>query len=423
MGLSSTVTLTKLETLDYNIEKISRCDLDIANKERSNLLPWKGQFSPQLVESLLENYSSVGDVVLDPFMGSGTVLYECSLRGLNSLGVELNPAAVKMAQIYLLSLRSKRKRAQLLNYLDSIVIPIVGDEFDDFKLSYEKPSEINPLKLFDQFIDCFSEKLDTEHKLILETYLVLLDPNEKELSRKRAWNLWERLKKLVLNLPETKSKMQIFNGDCRLIPFEDNAVDIVITSPPYINVFNYHQQKRTSVEALGFDILSVAKTEIGSNRKYRGNRYLTVVEYCLDIFMVFKELHRVCKEGAKIIFVVGRESNVRKTSFYNSEIIATLAQQSLGLFVSGRHERSFKNRFGKIIKEDVLIIENPNKLLENGIDPRDVAYTVLHEGLKRAPKESQEDLAKALFEIQKVRPSPPYESSGVYPHFSKPKGR
>lgn len=33
---------------------------------------------------------------------------------------------------------------------------------------------------------------------------------------------------------------------------------LLITSPPYINVFNYHQKYRRSVEALGYDVLAIA---------------------------------------------------------------------------------------------------------------------------------------------------------------------
>lgn len=61
----------------------------------------------------------------------------------------------------------------------------------------------------------------------------------------------------------------MYHGDGRFpnpaIPF-----GLVLTSPPYINVYNYHQQYRASAEALGWDLLEVAKTEIGSNRKHPG---------------------------------------------------------------------------------------------------------------------------------------------------------
>src|SRR5438128_517596 len=66
--------------------------LNIDNKERSNLFPWNGQFSPQLVEALLEAYAPARGFVLDPFLGSGTVLHEAGRRGHPAFGSEVNPA-------------------------------------------------------------------------------------------------------------------------------------------------------------------------------------------------------------------------------------------------------------------------------------------------------------------------------------------
>src|SRR5438128_9096313 len=75
--------------------------LNIDNKERSNLFPWNGQFSPQLIEELLRTFAPSGGFVLDPLLGSGTVLYEAARLGHPAFGAEINPAALKMAQTYL----------------------------------------------------------------------------------------------------------------------------------------------------------------------------------------------------------------------------------------------------------------------------------------------------------------------------------
>ena len=415
LEFSSDIELTKLKSIAFDTSTISRGTLDIENKDRSNLLPWKGQFSPQLVESLLKSYSSPGDMVLDPFMGSGTVLYECDLLGLNSIGIELNPAAVKMAQIYLMSRISTEDRKKYINTIEKRISPFIAGNLPLFQKSNET---LGSFELFQQILECFSNKLSEEAKLIFETYLILIDPKEKELTQSRAQTLWRRLASLILNLPEANSSMKVFNGDCRSTPLRKNSIDLVITSPPYINVFNYHQQKRTPIEAMGWDVLSVARSEIGSNRKHRGNRYLTVTQYCLDMFKVFEELQRICKPKTKIIFVVGRESNVRKTSFFNSEIIASIVEQCLGFTVKGRHERAFKNRFGQFIKEDLLLIENPDSLLEDGLDPRKVAHRVLVGARKRAPKESKGDLTNAIAAVEDVMPSPAYESQAIHPRIS-----
>ena len=60
--------------------------LNIDNKQRSNLFPWNGQFSPQLVEVLLRTYAPPAGFVVDPFLGSGTVLHEAGRLGHRAFG-------------------------------------------------------------------------------------------------------------------------------------------------------------------------------------------------------------------------------------------------------------------------------------------------------------------------------------------------
>ncbi|MEN9613580.1 MAG: hypothetical protein RLZZ628_4394, partial [Bacteroidota bacterium] len=67
--------------------------LDVVQKKRSNLFNWRGQFTPQFVEYLLKQCSKTGDVVLDPFLGSGTLLQEALLNQRSGIGFEINPAA------------------------------------------------------------------------------------------------------------------------------------------------------------------------------------------------------------------------------------------------------------------------------------------------------------------------------------------
>ena len=400
--------LIKLKTINFDNSTISQNTLDIVNKERANLLPWKGQFSPQLIQSLLETYSKKTNKILDPFVGSGTVLYEASLMNLSATGIELNPAAVKMAQIYLLSHINIRKRQKYIKSVEQKIDPIIFENLPLFNQLTSNKSG-NSLELFCNIKNCLSKKMSLGTQLILETYLILLDPKERELTETKARLIWQKLKYLIINLPHTQSKLRMLHGDCRKTPLRKNSIDLIITSPPYINVFNYHQQKRTSVELMGWDILSIAKSEIGSNRKHRSNRYFTVIQYCLDMAMVLCELNRVCKPKAKLIFIIGRESNVKKTIFFNSEIIASIAKQVFGFNIKCRHERIFKNRYGQKIKEDLLVFENPIETLKNGVDPKQIAHHILTEASHRVPIEEKKAFAIAIESIDLIEPSPIYK--------------
>jgi hypothetical protein len=212
----------------------------------------------------------------------------------------------------------------------------------------------------------------------------------------------------MLSLPEAAAPVRLVNCDARRLPFGDKEVDFVVTSPPYINVFNYHQQYRRSVEALGWDLLAVAQSEIGSNRKHRQNRFLTVIQYCLDMTNVLAELRRVCKDGTRLVVIVGRESNVRKTRFFNGEIMAALACRCLDFSFVARQERIFTNRFGEQICEDLLHFQVTKESRRNAEEPRGLAREVLLAARQRTPEESREDLEEALRLVDDVQESPIY---------------
>jgi len=375
--------------------------LNIENKVRSNLLPWKGQFSPQLIELLLEKYSTDEFILFDPFLGSGTLLVEGVRRNLSVLGTEINPAAYHLSNIYSFCNLSVEDRRRL--FLD------FENEFslfhhDDYGLFQNDDKKNN--------IDILLKYLETGHrkdfKKLIQGLIILLDTYKNGSDNSKILIFWNKLKELILKLPFTFKKIDILNTDARNVQIDDNSIDLVITSPPYINVFNYHQQYRESAELLGDDVLKAARSEIGSNRKHRGNRFLTVIQYISDMYSVFIELERICKHQSKIVFIVGRESNVRKTSFYNSEIISSVAKIA-GFDIKFRQERVFLNRFGQQIYEDIIHFSNdnietssPKELL------RKLSFEVLMNAIERAPKESLNDLHSAITSITQVKESPIY---------------
>ncbi len=54
---------------------------------------------PQVARRLIEKYSKEGDILLDPFCGSGSVLVEAKDSKRNSWGIDLNPLAILIARV------------------------------------------------------------------------------------------------------------------------------------------------------------------------------------------------------------------------------------------------------------------------------------------------------------------------------------
>jgi len=73
-------------------------DSDI-NYFTHGLHPYPAKMIPPIAERLLKRYASPGDLVLDPFCGSGGVLVESRLAGMNSIGIDLNPLACLLSEI------------------------------------------------------------------------------------------------------------------------------------------------------------------------------------------------------------------------------------------------------------------------------------------------------------------------------------
>lgn len=378
--------------------------LNVEEKSRANLFAWRGQFTPQLVEALLKAYSLPNSFVLDPFAGSGTVLLEAGRLGLPAAGFELNPAAALLAQTYTFINLDREVRLEHLRLAEQALKSFVPETLPLFNGKHTAEGD----SIEDQIPQAIDHAETIEAKRLLETFAIVIDFAWRKGDASKVWNTWPRLRTLVKNLPISKYPIHVGLADARRLPLPGNSVDFVLTSPPYINVFNYHQNYRASAEALGWKPLKVARSEIGSNRKFRQNRFLTVVQYCIDLALVLHELRRICKPDARIIFVVGRESNVRKTAFYNGQILARLASEAAGYELVLSQERVFSNKFGQNIYEDILHLKRTEDVvgvLKSTEVARDIALQALINARDRAPHEVLEDLEDAIQKVDAVNKS------------------
>lgn len=373
------VNKIKFEDITIDTKEISQSLLDIDERHRTSLFTWNGQFSPQFIEVMLRQYASEGDIVYDPFAGSGTVVDESIRLGLGSQAAELNPAAYHMARVREYSAFSAAARTRICREVEERIRDLNSDDLEnEIALLYGQSKE--------------------EIKDAIALLVVLCDIYKHELTKERVLEKWNALAGIIRELPKAKYPVKVVRSDARCVPFDDNSADLVITSPPYINVMNYHQQYRRSVELLGYEILKIAKSEFGANRLNRGNRFLTVIEYAIDICLSLKESSRILKPDARMIYVVGKESKVLGQPFSNSEIVWRVATEVLGLNFVLKQQRKFKNRFGKLIYEDILHFSNSEcqKTDESKItnQSREIARQVLEEA--RATTTIEETRIKLL---------------------------
>ncbi|MFQ5873813.1 MAG: Bpu10I family restriction endonuclease, partial [Dehalococcoidia bacterium] len=179
--------------------------------------------------------------------------------------------------------------------------------------------------------------------------------------------------------------------------------------PPYINVFNYHQNYRRSVEVLGWNLLRVARSEIGSNRANRGNRFYTVIQYCIDMANVLQELARVLRPDGRAIVILGHESRVLGAPFYNADIVERIACGSEMFDIVLRQQRVFTNRFGESIREDILNLRREAYRNSDQLTTalgRSVAVEALHSALATVPQSNHPLLGDAISRINEITGTP-----------------
>ena len=379
--------------------------LDIEQKTRSNLFAWRGQFSPQLIECLLDAYCPPESVVVDPFAGSGTVLHEAAKTRLAAFGYEIAPPAWCFSKIFEFANVSLAERDEAIAELRDRI----GSEF---------PTEVfhsddRPTEEIESRVIRIGEELSDRAKILLSALIVILDIYNNHVTNDFIQGKFLSLSKLVQQLPYSDLQIKADLQDARALPLPNQSTDFAITSPPYINVFNYHQNYRRSVEILGWNLLNVARSEIGSNRANRGNRFYTVIQYCIDMANVIYELARVLDRGGRAVVIIGYESKVLGTPFYNADIIERIARRSSMFSIALRQQRGFINRFGAAIREDVLNLQRTTSIGSKQLATilgRSIAMEVLDEARTWVPPKNSHLLIDAISRIDSVSGTPVFNS-------------
>ena len=210
--------------------------LDVTTKTRSNIFNWRGQFTPQFVDYLIEEFAANASSIADPFCGSGTVLLESASKGIPAYGTELHPAAYAMAKFSTLSSLSIRDRVQLCETVEAN-IDHVAVQFEDYPLWCQRPSfresASNLLKLGQLLLDRCGSKQQT---LLMALVLFETESLRKGGLASVVRRAFRRIVNHLLRLPKSDTAPEVFWCDARTAHQVMGPCDLLITSPPYINL-------------------------------------------------------------------------------------------------------------------------------------------------------------------------------------------
>lgn len=391
--------------------------------------PFVEGYSKEFIQSIIFELDNRPEVCLEPFSGSGTTALELQDMGIKCISFEVNPFMYLIAKV---KLENEYDINVIQQYFDFIIegrkqvmISEVQSEFNTL-IEKEKIKKWN----YDKIVAVAIKKLqvvieqikDVKYRELFSVALaaILLDVsnlyrNGKCLSYKKDWKNKQTFEEEVFqkfddkvqnqlmvditcfsrNL-SVKNKEFLYNEDSRvgIAKFvKNNTVDLVITSPPYLNSRDYTDTYILELKTLGFtknnnEIRSLREKTLRSHVQIKWkdstrieNRLLDDVLkklqdktkdeelwntslidmirlYFVDMQTIFENLFYKLKQGGRVYF------NVSNSAYYGVlintlEICASIAE-SVGFHV-------IEIRKARLLKTSPQQKEDIDKLLEGVI--------------------------------------------------------
>lgn len=351
--------------------------------------PFAARMAPEIAFEALKGLKK-SSTVLDPMVGSGTVLRTVSEHGYNGIGFDIDPLAVLMSKAWTTPFNSKKIKLKAQEVLEEanelnakkIYLPWIDDDqptkaFINFWFGRK---QVNSLRKLSFAISNHNGLYNDLMKVALSRLIITKTKGASlaaDVSHSRPHKVYESNDFEVLTAFETscdtlakifekqhpKGKINIRRGDARnLKEVESESVSAIITSPPYLNALDYMRGHKLSLVWLGYKINelgTVRSNGVGAEKAPEANADLKLAaeltkgiphlkklpqrkqsminRYALDMFEIVEESTRVLEKHGKATFVVGN-SCINEIFVENSLIVRNSCQMA-GLKIISEKER------------------------------------------------------------------------------------
>lgn len=359
-------------------------------------------------------------IIFDPFSGSGTTLLEANINGIDAYGTEIDDIAKLIIKVKTTALDFKQIEFLEQSYLEIINIisrddaEVLRPEIDNLEhwFSENTINELGRMKAYidhienDDIRDFFklcmvsiikrvSNADDTSPKPYVSNKIIKVPPTvEKEFS-----TVFHRYKQMMSELLSV-AKMgntNIIQGDALEFSMS-SGIDLAITSPPYINAFDYGRTMRlenlwmgtlteeelrqkksqyvgtekidSKMEKSDFSILEKSNLLKGYYEQIveqDEKRALIVKKFFEDMEKNLHCTYRQMNTGGKYIIVIGN-STIRKVNVESWKVIEEIANkmgfktiQYFNYIIQNPYIRiPRKGMGGKISRDYVLVLKKEN---------------------------------------------------------------
>jgi len=339
--------------------------------------PFPARMAPEIALEKIQSLSS-GQTVLDPMAGSGMVLSQAVRHGIDAIGVDLDPLAELISRVGTTPVDEDEAKnglhvllKQCAKISDGVFLPWIDEDsetkdFIDFWFAPKQKMQLRTLSfhLLAQPINV-SDSVRDIIKVAISRLIITKDP-KASLARDTAHSRPHRtiqkndfdvlgamrpsLEHVLsaLNASSIKARAKTFLGDARhLTLIENNTIDRIVTSPPYLNAIDYMRGHRMSLVWLGHrlsELRRIREVAIGAERllnntldenfteilaelnldQFENRTKNMLARFFSDMVQQTREAYRILKKGSVGTYVIGN-STIRGTYVQNSELLKRAA--------------------------------------------------------------------------------------------------
>lgn len=387
------------------------------NSYTHNFFKYPCKFIPEIPRWGLKKYTKNDNtIIFDPFAGSGTTVLESIVNGYDSYYTEIDEVAkliikVKTTQLSddeIVELEKKFKTIiKNVKTSDKYIIP----EIDNLYHWFPEENVITLGKILKQILNIKNEKICDFFKICFASVIKKCSyaddsspkPYVSSKIKKNPSNpidefkkTYEKYKKSEEELSNVKKIGKAIKLDGDALNFESKKkFDLVITSPPYINAFDYGRTMRLENLWLGLlteEELRNKKSDYVGTEKINfkiDNEDLSILNDSKDLSIIYNDLLKVDKKRAIIVkrffedmkvnlknvnkylkdkgyyMIVIGNSKIRSIEIDSSKIITDIALKN-GFKLDVKYSYKIKNpyiniprngRGGKISYDNVIVLQ------------------------------------------------------------------
>ncbi|MDR7927242.1 DNA methyltransferase [Acidithiobacillus thiooxidans] len=366
------------------------CEWNFHNEETKehihSLHPYPAKFIPQIPRRAIELWTEPGDIVYDPFNGCGTTILEASIAGRHGIGTDNNAVAI-LASRAKAALYSKtdldalgRFATRIKGGLDFAASrPDLIPSNKNFHYWFD-PAIIARLAALKGLILAENEPVRTLLLAVFSSIIVRVsyqdsDTRYSRILRKVAADevdkaFGSRLTDTIARIPDAmvpgRVPVDVVQADARSVPFiADGSVSLIVTSPPYLNSYDYHKYHRQRLHWIGDEgsVEFARDREIGSHDEFTRHD-ATPEGYFEDMGACFAEWTRVLKKGGSCLIVVGDSIVSKQAVHVGDKFVDMLVEHGLSYkkrWIRTLHstKRAFNVKNSRISHEHVLLLVKP----------------------------------------------------------------